>query len=374
MSGIYIHIPFCKKACHYCNFHFSTSLKHKRPLLDAIIKEIELRADYLTDNQLTSIYFGGGTPSLLSASEVQEILDQLSRFYQWESDTEITIETNPDDITQEYLDDLYSLGVNRLSVGIQSFDKVDLEYMNRAHNEVEAVQCLELIKSSAFDNYTLDLIYGSSTTSDDVWKSNVEKALSFQPDHISAYCLTIEDGTAMGNWLSNGKIEQIDDDKANRQFEYLVDTLHDRGYEHYEISNFARKSKYAIHNTNYWMGKHYLGLGPAAHSYNTSSRSWNIANNAKYIKALQLNQLPLTSESLSADDVYNETIMTGLRTMWGVDLMNIQSRLGNKYLEHFTQCLSTPWMTDKVIITEQSVRLSKKGKFFADKIASLCFI
>lgn len=373
MSGIYVHIPFCKKACHYCNFHFSTSLAHKDKLLSMLHREIGMTSDYLSDRKLTSIYLGGGTPSLLEAYEIKGILDSLSDIYKWSDDIEITLEANPDDISARYLAELHHIGINRLSVGIQSFAEEDLRYMNRAHDAHQAESCLDLISKSPIDNYSLDLIYGSPTTTMEIWQDNVRKAMSYDPSHISAYCLTIEPDTAMGRWLDKGKIDQIDDHKANDQFAYLIDSLRKDGYQHYEISNFARPGHYAIHNTNYWRGEHYLGIGPAAHSYDGLSRSWNVANNAQYIRSISDDVLPRTTETLSVDDVYNEMVMTGLRTMWGVAFADLKSKLTTEYVSYLKDCISDPWISQYVFDNGTCVKLTDEGKVFADKIASLCF-
>lgn len=379
MSGIYIHIPFCKKACHYCNFHFSTNLSRQDQMVAAICKDIELRHNYLADTQIQTLYFGGGTPSILSANHLQHIIDKVLQYFTLAPAAEITIECNPDDLTHTYLQSLKALGFNRLSIGVQSFYEEDLLFMNRAHNAQEAEACIALAKEVGFDNITIDLIYGSPTTSMDMWQSNIAKALSYDIAHISSYCLTIEEKTVFGHWLKTEKMQAPDEGLANAQFEYLIDALTAHGYDHYEISNFGKPGRYAAHNTNYWKGIPYLGVGPSAHSYNGSERSWSLANNALYITAIEKNTSYIEAEILTKEDMYNEYVMIGLRTMWGINLDTIQIKFGNEFYTHCLESIKDEWLSDKLAIAiddngHTTVTLTKEGKYFADRVASLLFI
>lgn len=372
MSGIYIHIPFCKQACHYCNFHFSTTLKSKGDLVSAIRKEIIIQKNYLKEKSLTSIYFGGGTPSLLTDEELGQIFDTLNEVFTWTAQTEITLEANPDDITIEKLNSFKKWGINRLSIGIQSFFNEDLIWMNRAHNAQEAQTCIKLAQDVGFDNITIDLIYGSPTTSHEMWAENIKTALSLDIPHISSYCLTVEEGTALHHHVKKGKKMSPDSDVASRQFTTLIENLTASGYEHYEISNFAKPEKYAIHNTNYWKGAQYLGIGPSAHSFDGRSRSWNISNNQKYMQSLLENIIPSEREELSPSTRYNEYIMTGLRTMWGVKLNEING-FGSEFVPYFLEGIQDEIKKGFVTQDEHKYTLTQVGKHFADGIASNLF-
>lgn len=372
MSGIYIHIPFCKQACHYCNFHFSTTLKSKGDLVSAICKEIIIQKNYLKEKSLTSIYFGGGTPSLLTDEELGQIFDTLNEVFTWTAQTEITLEANPDDITLEKLNSFKKWGINRLSIGIQSFFNEDLIWMNRAHNAQEAQTCIKMAQDAGFDNITIDLIYGSPTTSHEMWAENIKTALSLDIPHISSYCLTVEEGTALHHHVKKGKKMSPDSDVASRQFTTLIENLTTSGYEHYEISNFAKPEKYAIHNTNYWKGAQYLGIGPSAHSFDGRSRSWNIAHNQKYMQSLLENIIPSEREELSPSTRYNEYVMTGLRTMWGVKLDEING-FGSEFVPYFLEGIQDEIKKGFVTQDEHKYTLTQVGKHFADGIASNLF-
>jgi oxygen-independent coproporphyrinogen III oxidase len=373
MAGIYLHIPFCKQACNYCNFHFSTSLRSKNALLNGILKEIELQKDYLQAAEISSIYFGGGTPSLLDVQELQAIFGQIKRFFQVSKDAEITLEANPDDLTISKLSDFKEkTPINRLSIGIQSFSNEDLQWMNRAHNAEEANQCVENAQKAGFDNLTVDLIYGTPTTNDAQWEENVQRVLEYNIPHISCYCLTVEDKTALAKQVKNGLKSPVDEEKAARQFDYLVKTLGVNGFEHYEISNFAKPGRYARHNTNYWKSVPYLGIGPSAHSFNGHTRQWNIANNAQYIKALAEENVPFELEHLTKRDQYNEYVMTSLRTMWGCDLNKIAA-IGDDFLAHFLFEIKKHIDSGMVFKKDENYVLSSKGKFFADGISGELF-
>ncbi|MFK7773453.1 MAG: radical SAM family heme chaperone HemW [Saprospiraceae bacterium] len=379
MSGIYIHIPFCKQACHYCNFHFSTSMKYKSEMIDAILKEIELQKNYLADKSVETIYFGGGTPSLLDERELNFFFEKINQIFEVKKDAEITLEANPDDLTLEKLRLLKSTPINRLSIGVQSFSAIDLKSMNRAHNVMEAESCIQNAQSLGFDNLTVDLIYGSPTTSNEQWETNVQKLFDYKIPHLSCYCLTVEPGTALDHFVKKGKAQPVDDEKSAHQFEVLMQMMEANGYDHYEISNFAKPQKYARHNSNYWSGKSYLGVGPSAHSFDGKSRQWNIANNALYLKAVELDGTDLSSsnsrfekEILSQEQQYNEYVMTALRTMWGCDLEKIKT-WGSNFEQYFLK-------ESEVFIANETMRrsgdrfnLTTKGKLLADNIAMELF-
>lgn len=369
MAGIYLHIPFCKQACHYCNFHFSTSLGAKSAMTAAIIREIELQKDYLQGAPLQSIYFGGGTPSLLDLAELQQIFAAIYKHHVVASDAEITLEANPDDLNAEKLLDLkQDTPINRLSIGIQSFNENDLQWMHRAHSAMEARNSIDLALQAGFKDLTIDLIYGSPTTSDVDWAQNVAIALNYGIPHISCYCLTVEDGTALGSWVKKGKEAPMDEEKAVRQFEFLQEATEKAGYEQYEIASFALPGHYARHNSNYWLGQPYLGIGPSAHSYNGQSRQWNIANNALYMQAIESNEIPFEQEILSSAQKYNEYVMTTLRTIWGSESNKI-AQIGASYLQHFEVQVQALVECGWVEVLPGKYRLSKAGKLVADRIA-----
>jgi oxygen-independent coproporphyrinogen III oxidase len=331
-----------------------------------------IQKNYLKEKSLTSIYFGGGTPSLLTDDELGQIFDALHEVYTWTDQTEITLEANPDDIHLEKLMSFKKWGINRLSIGIQSFFNEDLQWMNRAHNAQEAQTCIKMAQDVGFDNITIDLIYGSPTTTFDMWQENINTALSLDIPHISSYCLTVEEGTALHHHVKKGKISSPDTDMASRQFTTLIENLTASGYEHYEISNFAKPSKYAIHNTNYWKGAPYLGIGPSAHSFDGGSRSWNIAHNQKYIQSLNEGIIPSETEVLSTATRYNEYIMTGLRTMWGVHLEEI-NRFGAAFGSYFLDGIQSEIQAGFVTQEGNKYTLTQVGKHFADGIASNLF-
>lgn len=369
MAGIYLHIPFCKQACHYCDFHFSTSLRYRAEVLEAMLQELELQKDYLQGAPLESIYFGGGTPSLLDAEELNQLFDKIYQLHEVQPDAEITLEANPDDLTTVKLAQLQNTPINRLSIGIQSFSEADLKYMNRAHNAAEASRCIELAQAAGFYNLTIDLIYGSPTTSHAQWAENIERVLAYDIPHISCYCLTVEPKTALAHLVATGQSKPVDDTQAAQQFQYLMKQLANAGYAHYEISNFAKPGNYAVHNSNYWLGKHYLGIGPSAHSYNGQSRQWNVANNSQYRKSLAANELAFEIEFLNADQRYNELVMTRLRTIWGVHLLDLDAT----YQEYFTQQMASFVDAGQVIRQDGHYVLSQAGRLLADRIAMEAF-
>ena len=373
MSGIYIHIPFCKQACNYCDFHFSTSLKKKDEMVLALAKEITMRKNEFVNNVIETIYFGGGTPSRLTINDLKLLMDAVFDNYSISENPEITLEANPDDLSEEYLISLKQLGINRLSIGIQSFFEDDLQMMNRAHNSAEAKKCLE-IATKYFDNISVDLIYGIPNMSNDKWKQNIETALSFGIPHISSYALTVESKTALDKLIQKGQIAEPKDEVASEHFMILVETLEANGFVHYELSNFGKPDYFSRNNSAYWLGKKYIGIGPSAHSYDGISRSWNIANNSLYLKNIQEDKLPNETEKLSVADRYNEYIMTGLRTIWGVSLGRIQSEFGQKYLDYLMK-QSQKFLNDDLLFIENDIlKPTKKGKFLTDGIASDLFI
>jgi oxygen-independent coproporphyrinogen-3 oxidase len=372
MAGIYIHIPFCKKACHYCNFHFSTSLKLKNDFLQALLNEMDLRVSYLNGESVSTIYFGGGTPSLLSQQETKTILDKIRQVFNVLPNAEITLEANPDDISEEKLVAWKNAGVNRLSIGVQSFFEEDLQWMNRAHTAAQSISNLQLAKNH-FENITIDLIYGMQTLSDERWKQNVEHAIQLHIPHLSCYALTVEPKTALHTLINQHKLPDIDTNDQARQFLLLMEWMTSAGYDHYEISNFALPGKRSQHNSSYWQGANYLGLGPSAHSYNGSSRQWNIANNALYIQFLQNNQLNFEKEELTQTQQLNEYIMTSLRTSEGLDTDYISKQFSKEEAFRIQQSSDNLIKQELLQKKESNLILTRQGKLFADGIAAGLF-
>jgi len=373
MSGIYIHIPFCKQACHYCDFHFSTSLQNKNTFLLALKKEIELRKDYLIGNKISTIYFGGGTPSLLSLKEISDIFDSLTNYFSIDADAEITLEANPDDLTKEKIKELKRTPINRLSIGIQSFFDEDLKLMNRVHDSAEAKASVKFAQEAGFKNITIDLIYGIPTLTNENWKKNIATAFSLNVQHISAYCLTVEPKTAFADFVKKGKIKNVDEQKSAEHFEIMIAEMKINGFYQYEISNFCKEGFYSRHNSSYWKQEHYLGLGPSAHSFDGVSRQWNIANNNSYTQSLKKNEILFEKEILTKEQRYNEYILTSLRTMWGTDLDYIKNNLGNDLLNYCLEEAKLYLLSGNLKQMENKLYLTDKGKLFADKIASDLF-
>lgn len=371
MAGIYIHIPFCKQACYYCDFHFSTSLKNKSVLIDAILVEINERKYYLNNETIESIYFGGGTPSLLNINEIQKILNHINANFQISSTAEITLEANPDDLSISKIKELKAAGINRLSIGIQSFFDEDLKYMNRAHTAEEAKNVIQNCLNAGFKDLSIDLIYGGSTLSDKNWKINIETALKSGINHLSAYALTVENKTALSNFILKGKYSALDEDKAIRHFEKLQLLIQEYGFEQYEISNFSKNKNYSKHNTNYWKAAKYLGVGPSAHSFDGKSRQWNIRNNAQYIKKVNENQEYFERELLKESDRFNEYLMTSLRTKWGINFDYIEQHFDSKYLHSIQQQIKN--FDIYIVKNQDGFRLNSMGMNIADKIISEFF-
>ena len=373
MSGIYIHIPFCKQACHYCDFHFSTSMKKKAEMVTALAKEMKMRKTEFDDEVIETIYFGGGTPSLLTIEDLRFLIDEVYSNYNVVANPEITIEANPDDLSKERIVELSNIRINRLSIGIQSFFEDDLKMMNRAHNSEEAKECLK-IATQYFDNISIDLIYGISGMSNEKWLQNIEMALSYNVPHISSYALTVEPKTALHSFIQKGIISQPEDEVAQEHFHILVDKLTENGFIHYELSNFGRENYFSKNNSSYWLGKKYIGIGPSAHSYDGEKRGWNVSNNALYIKSISDNKVPIETETLTKTDRYNEYIMTGLRTIWGISLDRIAAEFGESYLNYLNQ-QAAKYIEDKLLcVNENILRTTKNGKFLSDGIASDLFL
>lgn len=370
--SIYIHIPFCKQACHYCNFHFSTSLKHKSQLVKAICSEIELRKKEL-NQPIENIYFGGGTPSLLNEEELNSIFEAIFKNFELVKSPEITLEANPDDLTEDYLKMLSQTKVNRLSIGVQSFVEEDLKLMNRAHNSSEAFESLQLAKKY-FSNISMDLIYGIPQMSLERWAQNVQQFIDLNLPHISTYALTVEPNTALDYFIKKEVIPPVDDELAKVHFDYLVEKLTREGYEHYEFSNFGKPDYHSQNNTAYWTGKYYLGIGPSAHSFVGNERKWNSKHNIKYINSIQAKNLPQTTEKLTKIDQYNEFIMTRLRTQLGVDLNEIEARFGLQYRAYLMDQIKKFQEDGFLMIEDETLHITPKGKFLSDGIASELFL
>ena len=386
MSGIYIHIPFCKQACYYCDFHFSASLKRKGELVKALCKEIVLRKEEIIQ-PIKTIYFGGGTPSLLTMDELQMLMDTIYSNFEVIKTPEITLEANPDDLmsprtwslsgaeaqSKTVFEDYIDIGINRLSIGIQSFCEEGLQLMNRAHNAEEAKSCLSLA-AKYFDNISIDLIYGIPGMSDEKWQENMDTALSYGIPHISSYALTIEPKTALFKFIKQGKIPPVEEKVSHNHYLLLLETMKKAGYVNYEFSNFGKEGYFSKNNTAYWQGKSYLGIGPSAHSFDGITRSWNVSNNLKYIKSIAKEELPIEREALTITDKYNEYLMTGLRTMWGVSLQKIEKEFGKKYLDYLLLQAKKP-IEDSflMILDNEKLLITEKGKFLSDGIASNLF-
>lgn len=373
MSGIYIHIPFCKQACHYCDFHFSTTMGKKEAMVSALQKELELRKDEFKEEQIETIYFGGGTPSLLSTEEINSIIHEVYANYQVVDNPEITLEANPDDLYEEKILQLAESPINRLSIGIQSFFEKDLKMMNRAHSAKEATESLA-IAMLHFDNISIDLIYGIPGMTNERWIENIAKALSYNIPHISSYALTVEPKTALANFIKKGIIENVDDAVAQEHFNILIAKMEEAGFESYEISNFGKPGYFSKNNTAYWQQKKYIGIGPSAHSFDGEKRGWNINNNPKYIKSIENNELPSEIEVLSKTDQYNEYVMTGLRTIWGVSLIRIKDEFGEQYYNYILK-QANKYIEEQLLFLDDDILLAtKKGRFLADGIAAHLFM
>lgn len=374
MAGIYLHIPFCRQACHYCDFHFSTSHKNKDEFVLSLLKEFDLRRDYLQGEKIDTIYFGGGTPSLLSADEIARIIDRLQQFHDLSGVKEVTLEANPDDLTATYLRKLRHTAVNRLSIGIQSFRDEDLKLMNRAHDSKQAQRCVPEAADIGFENITIDLIYGIPGLSQSDWQRNLETALQLPINHLSSYCLTVEPKTALAFQVNKGKVPAVNDDEAADQFDYLISFTEAAGMPWYEVSNFAKPGFESKHNSSYWTGARYLGLGPAAHSFNGKNRSWNVKSNAGYIQQINENILPSEEETLTAEERFNEVVLTSLRTRKGLTLSDIRKYGNENTLKSILEIARKKSDRELLELGDEKIVLTRKGLLFADAIASEFFI
>ncbi|MBS1750920.1 MAG: radical SAM family heme chaperone HemW [Bacteroidetes bacterium] len=373
MAGIYIHIPFCKQACLYCNFHFSTTQTLKNDLIEALLKEVSLTRPFANNEVIETIYFGGGTPSLLNENELSAIFSSLQTKFKIAANAEITLEANPDDISALKLQSWKRLGINRLSIGIQSFFAEDLAWMNRGHNAEQALFCIPLAQDTGFNNLSIDLIYGTPTLPDNHWQWNVQKVIKLGVPHISCYALTVEPKTALQYHISTHKMQDIDPEQQARQFQQLITWMHKAGYEHYEISNFSLPGNRSRHNTSYWQGKPYYGFGPSAHSFNgTDTRSWNIANNATYLKSIREGTIPTESEILNPAQQLNEYIMTSLRTIEGIDIEKIEKKYGKIKAGQLLNAAS-PFLNNRIFWVDNHLKLTNEGKLFADGLAAALF-
>jgi len=373
VSGIYIHIPFCKKACHYCNFHFSTNQNSKSAFIKAVCNELVLRKSEYISEEIQSIYFGGGTPTVLEVSELDMILQVVYKHYKVSDTPEITLEANPDDLDLEKIKRLANTKINRLSIGIQSFHESDLSAMNRAHNADEAKKCLE-IATAYFDNITIDLMFGMPSMTVEQWRQNLQTAFAYGIKHLSCYALTVEPKTALEHFIRKGSHPPMDDELSAKHFEVLVEETSKQGLTHYETCSFGHSGYFSRHNISYWLGKTYMGVGPSAHSFDGVKRSWNVSNNSKYIKALEADELPFESEVLSVENRFNEYIMTGLRTIWGISLEKIETDFGTKIKEQLLQDSKKFITSNTLEIEDDHIKITHAGKFLSDGIASDLFL
>jgi len=372
MSGLYLHIPFCKQACTYCDFHFSTTRTHQEAMVEALLREMEMRRDELGSEPLQTVYFGGGTPSVLSNAQLQALLQQAQSIFGIDSKAEITLEANPDDLDLPRMEQLRSLGVNRLSVGVQTFDEACLQLLHRAHNAQQARAVLRDI-GQVFDQYSIDLMYGLPGLHMPDWERHIDLLVSAQVPHISCYALTVETKTVLHKQVQRTQVVLPDEVEVARQFERLMERLSRADYEHYEVSNFALLGQYAQHNTAYWQGKPYLGIGPSAHSFDGQTRSWNVSNNLKYIQAIAREELPLTRETLSVYDNYNEYIMTGLRTQWGVQASHIATAFGPALFAYFTRMALQAQQQGQLLEAHGQWKIPASARFLSDGIAANLF-
>ncbi len=372
MSGVYIHIPFCKKACHYCNFHFSTSMRHADDMVNAIRQEIRLRKQ---DAKLPveTIYFGGGTPSVLITQQLRVLLGEVYNQFEVIDNPEITLEANPDDLSSAYILAVQNLGVNRLSIGVQSFLDDELTLMNRAHNASQALSSVERAKK-VFDNVSIDLLFGNPNTTLDDWKRNLDRALQLEVPHISSYALTLEPKTVLERFVDKGLVSTLDENVVEAQFHHLVDTLTQAGYDHYELSSFGKAGYHSQNNMGYWQGKTYLGIGPSAHGFDGNQRYWNVSNNASYMQQITKGELPQTIEKLSVVDRFNESIMVGLRVSWGVSLQAMENDLGLRYRQHLEDQAKRFVDEGLLHIDNNALKTTPKGAFLADGISADLFL
>lgn len=374
MAGIYLHVPFCRKACHYCDFHFSTTMKGKSEMLQAMGRELEKRKEYLRGEKVSTIYFGGGTPSLLTSDEINRLTDEITRWHELSDEVEFTLEANPDDLTKEKIQRLRGTSVNRLSIGIQSFRDADLQWMNRAHTASQSDYAVKLAQDAGFSNITIDLIYSIPGMTNETWKQNLQNAIDLDVDHISAYSLTVEPRTYFGHLEKKGLLKSFPQESSQDQFLLMNRILSENGFEHYEVSNFARPGCRSQHNTSYWEGKTYLGIGPSAHSFDGESRQWNVANNAIYVRSVQGNEAYFERELLDERSRLNEYIMTGLRTSHGINLDDITQKFGIDLMSINSESIQDLIRNGKMVHENSVLKLTVHGYLLADRIASDFFI
>lgn len=373
MAGLYIHIPFCKKACTYCDFHFSTSLAKKDEMVHAIIQEIKLQKDYLSQKKLSSIYFGGGTPSLLNPIELDSIFEAIDKVFDIGTKAEITLEANPDDLSLGKLDELNQSPVNRLSIGVQSFDNKLLTLMNRSHQAKQAIDSVKLAQDKGLENITIDMIYGLPGQGTVDWEQELSRAVALETPHISSYALTVEPKTVLYHQVKKGTVVLPSESELEEQFKLLQSVLGNNGFEQYEVSNFAKKGFRAKHNSSYWSAESYLGIGPSSHSFNGTSRQWNVSNNPIYIKSLSQNKVPCEVEFLELNDQFNELVMTALRKVEGIDLDNVKESLGSEFYDHLLEEAKPEIQSGRLILEDNKLYIPQSQRFFSDGIASSLF-
>ncbi|HNR09328.1 MAG TPA: radical SAM family heme chaperone HemW [Saprospiraceae bacterium] len=370
MAGLYIHIPFCKQACTYCNFHFSTNLKYTDELVTALHRELAQRKTFLPGRRISTIYFGGGTPSLLRAGQIKSLISDIQAWYEVDPEPEVTLEANPDDLNPLYLHQVREAGINRLSIGVQSFFDEDLKFMRRAHHSRQALDSIRMSREAGFENITIDLIYGIPGSSMDQWRQNLFQAFELEVPHLSCYALTVEPRTILSDWIKKGKAAVPEEEETIRQFEFLMEEAERRGWRHYEISNFAKAGFESRHNSSYWEGTEYLGIGPSAHSYREGERQWNVANNHLYLKALAEGLPHYESEQLSRENIYNEYILTRIRTAAGLDLFSVPE----SFRAHLVRCADKHLQQGHLEQEGNFYRLTRKGKFIADRVTVDLFL
>jgi len=368
MAGIYLHIPFCRKRCHYCDFFKSTDLRPKTRIIEALKQELILRSGELDSDEVNTIYLGGGTPSVLVVGELKDLLQTIKSGFNVSPEAEITMEANPDDLSQAILSYLREVGYNRLSMGIQSFSEADLKLMNRRHGVFQAVQSVKWAKKAGFSNISIDLIYGLPNQNLAEWERNVETAIELDVQHISAYNLTYHEGTVFYDQLKQGILKELPDELSLQQFQLMIRRLKEAGFEHYEISNFCKSGFYSKHNSSYWKNEKYLGIGPSAHSFDLTSRRWNVSSIHEYLDGVENRKPYSESEILSVYDRYNDYIITGLRTIWGISEEFIKREFPEKFWIHFRQIKEKNIQTGHVISLPDKVCLSQDGLFISDKI------
>lgn len=370
MAGIYIHVPFCKTRCIYCDFYTRTNMEQKTPYVSAICKELILRSDYIGEESISTIYFGGGTPSQLSETDFKIIFKYIYETFTVEDNAEITLEANPDDLNSKYLDILKQVGFNRLSMGVQSFDDEQLQFLNRRHSAQKAIDIVRTSQQSGFSNISIDLMYGLPGLTLDLWNKTLDIAIDLNIQHISSYHLIYEQGTKLYRLLQKGDIKSVDEELSVQMFTTLIKRLQEKNFIHYEISNFGQEGYFSRHNSSYWLGATYLGLGPSAHSYNGQNRCWNISSISKYIQGIEENNPHLEIEDLDIRTRYNDFILTGMRTMWGINRNELQIQFGSKYSNYCDLNIERHLKSGDAVLDRDNYKISSKGIFVSDSIMS----